>query len=55
MSIRPLALLALLAFAAAALPACGGNSHKVDTDSIRKNADDADRDLDRESQKHQDQ
>ena len=33
--------------------ACGGPTpKKVDTDSIRQNADQADRDLDRESEKH---
>ncbi len=34
------------------LTACGGADPGVDKDSIRRNADDADRDLDRESQKH---
>lgn len=39
----------------ATLGACGGPPHKVDTESIRRNADDADRDLDRESDKNKDQ
>lgn len=37
---------------AVAVGGCGGPPHKVDTDSIRRNADDADRDLDRESEKN---
>lgn len=43
-----------LALVAGLLPACGG-SPKVDTDTIRRNADDADRDIDRESEKHEDE
>ena len=49
-----LLLLWALALAAAVLPACGG-SPKVDTDTIRRHADDADRDIDRESEKHEDE
>ncbi len=42
-----------LTLALAALNGCGGSEKKVDTDQIRKNADEADRDLDRESTKEQ--
>ena len=41
----------LLAFT---LTACGGAREGVDKDSIRANADAADRDLDRETDKNQD-
>ena len=52
-SIRPLTrLLAALGLVALATTACGGPPQKVDTESIRRNADDADRDLDRESDKN---
>ena len=37
-----------------AVSACGGAREGVDKESIRANADDADRDLDRESDKNQD-
>lgn len=43
--------LMLLAFM---LSACGGGQKGVDKESIRANADDADRDLDRESDKNAD-
>lgn len=43
--------LMLLAFT---LTACGGGQQGVDKESIRANADDADRDLDRESEKNAD-
>lgn len=46
-------LCALLA-SAALLGACGSPPKRVDTESIRRNADDADRDLDRESEKNKD-
>jgi hypothetical protein len=49
---RPLMALGLVAAVTAVLTACGGPPQKVDTESIRRNADDADRDLDRESDKH---
>jgi hypothetical protein len=39
---------------AALVSACGSPPKRVDTESIRRNADDADRDLDRESDKHKD-
>jgi hypothetical protein len=44
-----LILVALLGF-----QACGGGQPSMDKESIRRNADDADRDLDRESRKNQD-
>ncbi|MCA9542908.1 MAG: hypothetical protein KC613_00915 [Myxococcales bacterium] len=44
----------LLLAAAFAATACGGGPNPVDKDSIRRNADDADRDLDRESDRNQD-
>lgn len=37
-----------------AMAACGGAQEGVDKERIRQNADDAARDLDRESGKHQD-
>ncbi|MEZ4475622.1 MAG: hypothetical protein R3F60_33460 [bacterium] len=43
----------LLALAGSALTACGGTPDRVDKDGIRRNADDADRDLDRESARNQ--
>lgn len=53
---NPLLPWCLLALAlGAGLAGCGGPPHKVDTDSIRRNADDADRDIDRESEKNKDQ
>ena len=50
-------VIAMLLFIAgsALCSGCGGAPDKgVDTDQIRRNADDADRDLDRESQKQPD-
>ena len=46
-------LCALLA-SVALLLACGSPPKRVDTESIRRNADDADRDLERESDKNKD-
>ncbi len=43
----------LLASASVLVAACGSDPG-MDKDSIRRNADDADRDLDRETQKHRD-
>ena len=51
-SIRLLTRLLVALGLVAAVTACGGPPQKVDTESIRRNADDADRDLDRESDKH---
>lgn len=51
---RSLGRLCALLASAALLGACGSPPKRVDTESIRRNADDADRDLDRESEKHQD-
>ena len=39
---------------ASVLVAGCGSEPRMDKDSIRRNADDADRDLDRETQKHRD-
>lgn len=47
---RALACLLLLSIAG-----CGGDQKKMETDAIRDRADQADRDLDRESGKDQDQ
>lgn len=44
----------LLLCIAFAMSACGGMQERVDTERIRQNADDADRDLDRESDKQED-
>lgn len=53
-TMRPLRghlLKGLLLTIAFAMTACGGMQERVDKESIRANADDADRDLDRESAK----
>ncbi len=53
-SLGRLGRLGALLASVALLGACGSPPKRVDTESIRRNADDADRDLDRESEKHQD-
>lgn len=49
---RLLALLMTVALAACTLPACGGGPKPMDKESIRDNADKADRDIDRESDRN---
>ena len=43
----------LFALAAPALTGCGGTQDREEKEGIRRNADDADRDLDRESARNQ--
>jgi hypothetical protein len=54
-STRPPFAAPLLALVAAlAVTACGGGPEPIDKESIRRNADNADRDLDRESSRNRD-